>query len=117
MSECIRENPLMGSKANTKIVIELEEGQNGFSSGNIEITYTPDQLVMNSLVLVETVRVLTTEIGQEEKTIQEVGDILVELLKPKSLYVIMKLNYSELQYTVEVNYEFDKTGKYELRRE
>lgn len=106
----------MGSRAQTKIVLDIFSEESLYT-GNMEIVYAPDQLVMDNLVLVETVRLLTGEIEQEEEAMQKVGDTLVELLRPKALYAIMRLRYEELQYTVEVDYEFNKTGKYELRRE
>ena len=72
---------------------------------------------MDNLVLTETVRAIVEDLDSEEETIRIIGDTLVELLKPLALYVIMKINYLEDRYKVEVNYEFNKTGTYKIRRE
>lgn len=116
--EFLKENPMMGSDYTTKVTMDIEAKENGFT-GEVEVIYAPDKSIMNNLVLVETVRAIVLDVENEEETIQRVGDILVELLKPFALYVTMKLNYFEDgdRYKVEVDYEFNKTGEYKLRRD
>ena len=113
--EFIKENPMMGNDYWIKITMDIEASENGFK-GEVEVSYAPDKSIMDNLVLVKTVRAIVIDVISEEETIQKVGDLLVELLKPFQLYVKMKLEYSKKQYKVEVNYEFNKTGTYKIRR-
>ena len=90
--EFIKENPMMGNDYWIKITMDIEASENGFK-GEVEVSYAPDKSIMDNLVLVKTVRAIVIDVISEEETIQKVGDLLVELLKPLSLYVIMKINY------------------------
>ena len=115
MEHSLNENPMIGANTSTKISIEFESEEYGYT-GNLDLTYAPDKLIMDNQVLVEFIRVLTENIEQEEETIMGIGDNIVSVLKPNSLYVTMKVEYAT-NYTVEVNYEFDKTGRYKLKEE
>lgn len=114
--EFIKENPMIGSDYWIKVTMDIEASENGFK-GEVGVNYAPDKSIIDNLVLVKTVRAIVIDVVSEEETIQKVGDLLVELLKPFQLYVKMKLEYSKEQYKVEVNYEFNKTGTYKIRRE
>ena len=113
---CIKENPMQGNDYWTKVTMDIEASENGFK-GEVEVHYAPDKSIIDNLVLVETVRAIVIDVVNEEETIQKIGDLLVELLKPFQLYVKMKLEYSKEQYKVEVDYEFNKTGTYKIRRD
>lgn len=112
----IKENPMMGNDYWIKVTMDIEASENGFK-GEVEVNYAPDKSIIDNLVLVKTVRAIVIDVVSEEETIQKVGDLLVELLKPFQLYVKMKLEYSKEQYKVEVNYEFNKTETYKIRRD
>ena len=113
--EFIKENPMIGSNYCIKVTIEIKSEEKFI--GEVELTYAPDLSIMDNLVLTETVRAIVEDLDSEEETIRIIGDTLVELLKPLALYVKMKINYLEDRYKVEVNYEFNKTGTYKIRRE
>lgn len=113
--EFIKDNPMQGSDYFTKVTIEIKSEEE--FTGEVELIYAPDLSIMDNLVLTETVRAIVEDLDSEEETIRIIGDTLVELLKPLALYVIMKINYLEDRYKVEVNYEFNKTGTYKIRRE
>lgn len=111
----IKENPMQGSDYCIKVTIEIKSEEE--FTGEVELTYAPDLSIMDNLVLTETVRAIVEDLDSEEESIKLIGDTLVEILKPFALYVNMEINYLEDRYKVEVNYEFDKTGTYKIRRE
>jgi NADPH-dependent 7-cyano-7-deazaguanine reductase QueF len=106
---------MIGRDCCTKVTIQVKLEEK--FTGEVELTYAPDLSIMDNLVLTETIRAIVEDLDSEEETIRIIGDTLVELLKPLALYVIMKINYLEDRYKVEVNYEFNKTGTYKIRRE
>lgn len=108
--EFIKENPMIGRDYCTKVTIQVKLDEK--FTVEVELTYAPDLSIMDNLVLTETIRAIVEDLDSEEETIRIIGDTLVELLKPLALYVIMKINYLEDKYKVEVNYEFNKTGTY-----
>ena len=113
--EFIKDNPMQGSDYYTKVTIEIKSEEE--FTGEVELIYVPDLSIMDNLVLTETVRAIVEDLDSEEEAVKLIGDTLVELLKPFALYVNMKIDYLEDRYKVEVNYEFDKTGTFKIRRD
>ena len=109
-----KENPNMGSKSTTSINIDINDKR---YNGEIIIHYSPDKFIMNNLALVNSVKALLEGFEQEEEVLTKICDSLVDILKPYELYATLDVNYIDEGYSVQVDYEFSKTGLSKLKGE